>query len=167
MYVNHSINYLFSSLKDSINNYPIYIFIIISSIILLILLLNKSYFIKRIVFFINIIVTIIIIINYNYHLFSIDTFSHFIHNIYFYFLSSIIFMIINTIMLFKNEYYKINIVFYVIHLIFILFSLFMTYYLSCNYFLILFNIYSEIVLGNVLYILYYIFCIVISFCKKL
>ena len=157
MYLNKSIDYLFNSLITSIIEYKVYIFIIISSIILLILLINKSKIIKYIVLGINIVVSMLILLNYNIHLFNINIFNHFIHNIYFYFLNSIIFMIINTIVMFKDRYYKTNSVFYIIHLIFILFSLFMTYYLSNNHYLVLFNIYPEIVLGNIIYIVYYIF----------
>lgn len=157
MYLNKSIDYLFNSLITSIIEYKVYIFIIISSIILLILLINKSKIIKYIVLGINIVISMLILLNYNIHLFNINIFNHFIHNIYFYFLNSIIFMIINTIVMFKDRCYKTNSVFYIIHLIFILFSLFMTYYLSNNHYLVLFNIYPEIVLGNIIYIVYYIF----------
>ena len=157
MYLNKSIDYLFNSLITSIIEYKVYIFIIISSIILLILLINKSKIIKYIVLGINIVISMLILLNYNIHLFNINIFNRFLHNIYFYFLNSIIFMIINTIVMFKDRYYKTNSVFYIIHLIFILFSLFMTYYLSNNHYLVLFNIYPEIVLGNIIYIVYYIF----------
>ena len=159
MYLNKSIGYLFSSLVNSIIDYKVYVFIIISSIILLILLFNRSRIIKYIVLGINIIITILIIISYNIHLLNVNVFNHFIHNIYFYFLNSIIFMIINAIVMFKDRCYKTNSVFYIIHLIFILFSLFMTCYLSNNHYLVLFNIYPEIVLGNILYTIYYIFFI--------
>lgn len=157
MYLNKSIDYLFNSLITSIIEYKVYIFIIISSIILLILLINKSKIIKYIVLGINIVISMLILLNYNIHLFNINIFNRFLHNIYFYFLNSIIFMIINTIVMFKDRCYKTNSVFYIIHLIFILFSLFMTYYLSNNHYLVLFNIYPEIVLGNIIYIVYYIF----------
>lgn len=160
MYINSGINYLFSSLIDSILGYPIYIFIIISSIILLILLLNRSRVIKYIVLSINIIICILIFINYNYHLFSIHILNHSIYNIYFYFLNSIVFLIINTTMLFKDKYYKLNSIIYTISLIFIVFSLFMTYYLSNNHYIIIYNIYPEIVIGNIIYIVYYLLIIV-------
>lgn len=161
MYINHSVSYLLSSLIDSILGYTVYVFIIISSIIFLILLLTRSNVIKYIVLVINIIICILILINYNYHLFSINIFKHFIYNIYFYFLNSIAFIIVNTTMLFKDKYYKMNSIVYVVSLIFLLFSLFMTYYLSNNHFLILFNIYSEILLGNIIYIFYYIYLILL------
>ena len=166
MYLNKNIGYLFSSLINSIVDYKVYIFIIISSIILLILLLNKSKIMKYIVLVINIVITILIMVNYNTHLFNINIFNHFLYNIYFYFLNSIVFMIINTIVMFKDRCYKTNSVFYIIHLIFILFSLFITYYLSNNHYLVLFNIYPEIVLGNILYFIYY-FIIIITFVKSL
>ena len=166
MYLNSSISYLFKSLTESIINYPVYIFIIISSIILLILLLNKSSIIKYIVFIINILVTILILLNYNYSLFNINIFNHFLHNIYFYYVNSLVFIIISTVMIFIDKHYKVSCVFYTIHLIFILFSLFMTYYLSNNHYLILYNIYPQMVLGNIIYLIYIIF-IAINIFKSL
>lgn len=160
MYLSKSISYLFQSLLDSIIDYRVYIFIIICSLLLLILLLYKSKIIKYIVLIINIISTILILINYNYKLFSINTFNYFIYNIYFYFLNSIIFMIISTIMIFKDKYYKFSVVVYIIHLIFITFSIFMTFYLNNNHYIVLINIYPEIVLGNIIYIIYYIIILI-------
>ena len=160
MYITNNISYLFSSLVDSILGYRVYIFIIISSIILLLLLLNRSRVIKYIVLIINIIICILILINYSYHLFSIEIFNHSIYNIYFYFLNSIVFLVVSTIILLKDRYYKLNCIIYIISLMPILFSLFMTYYLANNHYLILYNIYSEIVIGNIIYILYYIFLII-------
>ena len=165
MYINHSISYLFSSLIDKILNYPIYIFISISSITLSVLMLNKSCAVKYIVLSINIAIFINILIFYNYHLFRIDIFNHGIFNIYFYFSNSLVFITLNTIILFKDEFHKLNYIIYIISLIFILFSLFMTYYLSFNHYLIFFNIYSEIVLGNIIYIFYYLYLILLFFKK--
>ena len=166
MYIKNSISYLFSNLIDSVLHYPIYIFIIISSIILLILLLTKSNIIKYIVTCINIIICILILINYNYHLINIKLFNNFIYNIYFYFLNSLVFVIISTIMLLKNKYYILNSVVYIISLTLIVFSLFMTFYLLNNHYLILFNIYSEIVLGNIIYLTYYLIIVLFQFIKK-
>ena len=166
MYINNSIGYLFSSLVDSILHYPIYIFIIISSLILLIVLLTRSSIIKYIVFCINIILFLLILINYNYHLININIFNHFIHNIYFYFLNSLLFLTINTYIMFKDKYYKFNSTIYIVCLPLLLFSLFMTYYLSNNHYLVLYNIYSEIVLGNIIYITYYLIIVLFHFIKK-
>lgn len=165
MYINNSIGYLFSSLIDKILNYPIYVFIIISSIILLLLLLSKGCTVKYIVFSINVVIFIIILASYNYHLFRLDIFDHGIFNIYCYFFNGLLFIIINTIIMFKNKYHKLNSIIYTISLIFILFSLFMTYYLSNNHYLVLFNICSEIVLGNIIYIFYYLY-LILQFLKK-
>ena len=166
MYITNNISYLFSSLVDSILGYRVYIFIIISSIIFLILLLTRSNVIKYIVLVINIIICILILINYNYHLFSINIFKHFIYNIYFYFLNSIAFIIVNTTMLFKDKYYKLNSTIYIVCLSFLSFSLFITYYLSNNHYLIIYNIYPEIVLGNIIYITYYLIIVLFHFIKK-
>lgn len=165
LYANNSIKYLFSSLIDSIINYPIYIFIIISSLVLSILLLKKSKIIKCVLFSMNIFIITLIIVNYNYHLFNANIFAHFINNIYFYFLSSIIFVIINTIMIIKDKQYKINVIYYTVSLVFILYSLFITYYLENNHYLILYNIYAEITLGNFLYLSYY-FYLILMLLKK-
>ena len=48
-------------------------------------------------------------------------------------------MIINLICIFKNKYVKINIIFFSVQLIFMIFSLFMTYYLKNAYLLIIGN----------------------------
>lgn len=165
MYINHSVSYLFFSLINNIIHYPIYIFIIISSIILLILILKRSIIIKHIILVINIFICILVLLNYSYHLINLNIFNHFIHNIYFYFLNSVLFLIIDTLMVLKNKNYKLNSIIYIVCLIFLLFSLFMTYYLSNNHYLILYNIYSEIVLGNIIYIFYYLLCIV-RYCKR-
>ena len=166
MYINSSVNFLFSSLIDSILNYKIYIFIIINSIILLILLLNRSKIIKYIVLCINIIICILILINYNHHLVNINIFNHFNHNIYFYFLNSLVFLIIITYMIFKDKYYKLNSTIYIFCLSFLSFSLFITYYLSNNHYLIIYNVYPEIVLGNIIYITYYLVIVLFHFIKK-
>ena len=166
MYLNYSISHLFSLFIRNLSKYTIYPFIIISSMILLfILIYNKDKYSKYIIIILDIILSFGIIVNYKYNLFSINTFKFFYHNIYFYFFNSLVFMIINIIYILKNKYLKTNIVFYIIQLIFLSFSLFMTYYLKNAHLLIIGNIYSEIVIGNYVYFIYYIF-VIITFSHK-
>lgn len=145
--------------------YDIFIAIILSSIILtIILIINKDRkIINYIVAFINIV--LIIDISY-YYLNSILTFkfSNPINNIYFYFFNNIIYLIIMTIFTFKSKK-NINFVFYGLSLINILFSLFMTYYLSNVTLVVIGNIYPMIKFGNIIYIVYYVY-IFIRLIKK-
>ena len=160
MYLNYSIPHLFNLLFRNITRYNIYPFIIVSSIILFVILsTNKDKYSKYIILAIDISISFLIIVNYKYNIVSISAFKYFYHNLYFYFINSIIFMIINLICIFKNKYVKINIIFFSVQLIFMIFSLFMTYYLKNAYLLIIGNIYAEIVIGNYIYFIFYIFII--------
>ena len=84
-----------------------------------------------------------------------------------YFLNSLIFMIVNLVLVLKNKYLKLNIYFYILQIIFLLFSLFMTYYLKNAHLLIIGNIYPEITIGNYIYFIYYIAIILIIVYKAL
>ncbi len=168
MYLNYSISHLFNLFIRNISKYTIYPFIVISCVILLFILLkNKDSYSKCIIIVIDIILSFIIIVNYKYNLLSTLTFKCFYHNLYFYFLNSLIFMIVNLVFILKNKYLKINIYFYAIQMIFLLFSLFMTYYLKNAYLLIIGNIYPEITIGNYIYFIYYIVIIFIFVYKLL
>ena len=168
MYLNYSISHLFNLFIRNISKYTIYPFIVISCVILLFILLkNKDSYSKCIIIVIDIILSFIIIVNYKYILLSTLTFKCFYHNLYFYFLNSLIFMIVNLVFILKNKYLKINIYFYAIQMIFLLFSLFMTYYLKNAYLLIIGNIYPEITIGNYIYFIYYIVIIFIFVYKLL
>ena len=168
MYLNYSISHLLNLFLRNISKYTIYPFIIISSIILLFILLkNKDSYSKYIIIAIDIILSFIIVVNYKYNLFSTLTFKYFYHNLYFYFLNSLIFMIVNLVLVLKNKYLKLNIYFYILQIIFLLFSLFMTYYLKNAHLLIIGNIYSEITIGNYIYFIYYIVVIFIFVYKSL
>jgi len=111
--------------------YEIFIAIIISMIIFTILLIiNKNN--KNLNYIISTINLILIIIISVYYLIDIlkFKFTNPINNIYFYFFSSIIYLIIMSIMLFKSKYKVLNFIIYALSLINLLFSLFMTYYLN-------------------------------------
>ena len=98
MYLNYNVNTLINLLFD-IFNYKIFIYIICASLILLLLcILNANN--KLLYFFIiiiNFLLVFLIIYYYNTNLFNIKIFNRFNHNMYFYFLNSIIFLILINI----------------------------------------------------------------------
>ncbi len=150
-----TLNLLFQSLK-----YEVMIAIIISIIILTVLLiLNKDN--KKTNYIVTIINSVFIIIISIYYLKDIINFnfSNPLNNIYFYFFNSIIYLIINSIVCFKNKYKKTNYIIYALSLINLLFSLFMTHYLNNNTLIVIGNIYPMIKFGNIIYIIYYIYLI--------
>jgi len=146
--------------------YEIFIAIIISMIIFTILLIiNKNN--KKLNYIISTINLILIIIISVYYLIDIlkFKFTNPINNIYFYFFSSIIYLIIMSIMLFKSKYKVLNFIIYALSLINLLFSLFMTYYLNNQTLIVIGNIFPMIKFGNIIYILYYII-LTINFIKR-
>jgi hypothetical protein len=166
-----SLNYNFiDTLKLLLNSlkYGVMIAIIISMLIMVILLiLNKdnkktNYIISTI----NLILIIIICIYYIKDIFSFK-FSNPINNIYFYFFNSIIYLIVMSLVTYKIKYKKVNYIIYGISLINILFSLFMTHYLSNQTLIVIGNIYPMIKLGNIIYVGYYIFIVIICIKTKL
>ena len=141
--------------------YNIFYSIILTSILLVVILIinrNKK-FTKYIVFGINIV--LIILINY-YYLEEILTFKFHkpINNIYFYFFNSVIYLIIMSIINFKNKYKHINYIFYGLIFINLLYSLFMTHYLNNINLIVIGNIYPMIKIGNIIYIIYYTLVII-------
>ena len=161
MSLNHNIIETLKLLSTSFK-YNIFISIIISSILfVIVLMLNKD---KKIVNYIilGINLLLIILISY-YYISSILTFefSHPINNMYFYFFNSIIYLIIMTILNFKTKYKRINYIFYGLILINLLYSLFMTHYLSNVELIVIGNIFPMIKFGNIVYISYYIFVIIL------
>lgn len=165
MYLDYSFSKLFSLLLESIINYKIFLMIILSSVVFTVLYLinkNNKYF-DNIVKVFNIVLIFIIIMFYKDKLFYLSIFNNFTHNMYFYFFNTIIYLCIITFNLSKNVYKKINIIFYSISLIFILFALFMTHYLDNNHLVILGNIYPSIVIGNYIYFIYYVINLIFIF----
>ena len=162
MYLNYSISKLFSLLIDTICNYKIFVALILSAIIYSVLYLinikvKKFDFITIVI---NFLIIILIIYYYNTNLFNIGMLKYFYHNMYFYFLSSIIYLILVSIMLYKNKLKKVSIINYGLAIIFLLYALFMTYYLSNVDIVVLGNIYPSIVLGNFLYFTYYLIVLI-------
>lgn len=156
-----SLNYNFvETLKLLLNSlkYSVMIAIIISMIIFTILLIiNKDN--KKTNYIVSIINLILIIIIGIYYLKDIIRFNFNdpFNNIYFYFFNSIIYLIIMSLISFKTKYKKINYIIYGFNLINILFSLFMTHYLSNSTLIVIGNIYPMIKFGNIVYVIYYIF----------
>ena len=159
-----SLNYSFIDtlklLLDSLK-YSVMIAIIISVIISVILLIinkdNKKT--NYIVSIINLILITIISIYYVKDIFKFN-FNNPINNIYFYFFNSIIYLVLMCIMTFKTKYKKTNYIIYGIALINLLFSLFMTHYLSNQTLIVMGNIYPMIKFGNIIYFVYYIMFII-------
>ena len=165
-----SLNYNFIEtlklLLDSLK-YGVMSAIIIGMIIFVILLImhkeNKKT--NYIVSIINLLLIIIISIYYIKDIIKFN-FSNPINNIYFYFFNTIIYLIIMSIVSFKTKYKKTNYIIYGLSLIFILFSLFMTHYLSNITLIVIGNIYPMIKFGNIIYIIYYLLlCISFIKCK--
>ena len=161
MSLNYNIIDTLKLLKNAFK-YNVFYSIIISSILLVILLiLNKEKKITNyIIMGINIILISIICYFYIKDVFRFN-FNNPINNIYFYFFNSIIYLIVMTIVNFKSKYKKINYIFYGISLINILYSLFMTHYLSNISLIVIRNIFPMIKFGNIIYFIYYILLIII------
>ena len=166
MSLNYNIIETFKLLLKSFK-YDIFIALIIGMIILVILfILNKNNKkINYLIYSINLILIVIISIYYIKDIISFK-FSNPINNIYFYFFNSIIYLIIMSIVL-NNKYKKINYIIYGLSLINLLFALFMTHYLNNQTLIVIGNIFPMIKFGNIIYIIYYIFLIVICIKKTI
>ena len=146
-------------------HYPFMIILIISSIILYIIFTINHKISKYIVCLISIL-SIIIILYYYHHLITLSIFKYPHHNIYFYYLNSIIYLIIVTIEYFKqNKKTLLNIIF-CLNFILLSYSLFITHYLGNNTLIVIGNIYPMIVLGNYIYFFFYIYLIKCHFDNK-
>lgn len=159
-----SLNYnIIDSFKLLINSFKhtFFIFsILVVLIYMFIIIFNRNRKIsKTIVLSINIILIIIILYYYLISILSFK-FNNPLNNIYFYFLNSIIYLIINIIIKCKRNYNIFEYVIYGISLVFIIFSCFITKYLSNVNILVIGNIYPMIKLGNIIYIIYYIYLII-------
>lgn len=154
-----SLNYgILDSFKLLLNafKYDIFISIIISSISYIVLLyINKNKkSIKYIVLGVNLILIIFILYYYLNDILKFN-FNEMINNMYFYFINSICYFILIIIFVFKNKIKILDYIIYNISLIFIMFSLFMTYYLNNVDLIIIGNIFPMIKFGNIIYIFYY------------
>ena len=137
--------------------YDIFISIIISSILFVIILyINKKKKMQKYVhLLLNIVLIIAIMCYYMGSIFKLE-FKGIINNMYVYFLNSIIYLIIASIINLKNNFKKYDYMFYCISLINITFSLFMTSYLKKIDILVIGNIFPIIKFGNIIYFSYYI-----------
>ena len=137
--------------------YNIYRVLIFLGFIFVYILINKKDN-KIIKYIITIINTIVIGFICAYYLDDILTlkFSNLFNNIYVYFLSNIVFLLIFSITMYKLKYKNIYYILYVTILINILFSLFMTLYLKDNTLLVLGNIYPMMKINNIVFVLYYV-----------
>jgi len=160
MSLNYDILETFKLLLNAFK-YNVFIAIIIGMIILVVLLIfnknNKK--INYLIYSINLVLIIIISIYYIKDIFCFK-FNNPINNIHFYFFNSIIYLIIMSITL-NNKYKKTNYIIYGISLINLLFAIFMTHYLNNQTLIVIGNIFPMIKFGNIIYILYYIFLILI------
>lgn len=162
-----SLNYGFIDTLKLLGNafhYNIFISIIISSIIFTIILsINKDKkIIKYIIAIINILLIILVCYFYLKDILSFK-FNNPINNMYFYFLNTIIYLIVLII---KRKYNILDFIFYGISLINILFSIFMTNYLNNIDLVVIGNIFPMIKFGNIIYIIYYIILIIKLVLKK-
>ena len=167
MSVNYSIIDSAVYYLELIKNYPILISIILFSIIIVILYIfnKKRNMFKYILTILNIIILLLIILLYGEKILTFK-FSNPINNLYFFFLNSLIYIILSTINIYKTKYQKINIIFYSLFLINILFSIFMTIYLKQIDLLVIGNIYPMVIIGNIILLIYYILFIISIFDKK-
>lgn len=145
--------------------YPIltnhmFISVLIGIIILTVIYIYNSRIIKYISLFLSLL-GIGFILHYYLNDIIKFNFNNPINNIYFYFYNSIIFLIISTVVFFKNKYRDINYVCYCISVINISYSIYMTSYLHNNTLIVIGNIFPMIKFGNILYMFYYIFIIYI------
>ena len=152
--------------KDLIS-YPFFLTTILFSLLIIILLiLNSNRKISKYIL-ISTNITLVILILF-YYIKKIIGFKFYnpIGNIYVYFINSIIYLVISSLIILKRKYNIIDYILYFISTVFILFSIFMTHYLKVNYLVIIGNIYPIIVFGNILYFLYYIILIIKNLLKK-
>lgn len=158
-----TIKLLFVSLK-----FHVMISIIISSIIMtLLFILNKeSKRNKIIISIINIILIICVLFYYFKDIVSFK-FSNPINNIYFYFFNTIIYLILSIILIIKNKYKITDYIIYGLSIINILFSLFITSYLKNQTLFVIGNIFPMIKFGNIIYISYYIYRIIVIIKRRL
>lgn len=162
MSLNYNLIDTLKLLKDAFK-YDIFLAIILGVILMTIaLIINKE---RKIINYIILCINLLLITLISY--FYIDNiitlnFSNDINNMYFYFLSTIVYLVIMTVMSFISKYKKINYIFYGISLIGILYSLFITHYLGNIDIIVIGNIFPMIKFGNILYIVYYILLITIG-----
>ena len=146
-------------------DYTIMKYLIIASFLLFIVLCINKRISKYIVWIISLIFVLFILFYYHKYLFSVDIFRFFNHNIYFYFMNTIIYLICICVFYKSNKNIIFNVI-YCLNFVFIFFSLFMTHYMHNNSLFVLGNIYPMIVIGNYIYFGFYIYIVLYVFLTK-
>lgn len=155
-----------SLLINSFTNYFIFRILIVCAIILCVLLMINKKYQKYIISIISLILIILIVYYYHKTLIGKEAFKYIMHNIRFYFLNSIIFLVtISISSWFMIKKRIINII-YCLSFIFLSFSLFMTHYVHNIELITVGNIYPMIVYGNYLYLIFYVYLIILLIKKK-
>lgn len=159
MYLNYSISKTFNLLLETLTHFMMWIIIICVIILGIILYVNKGNSkIKYLLYIINIVLISLILYFYHNNLLNSLTFKHITHNLYFYFLNIICYLITFSIYIYKKVN-KCIIIHYLIQLIFIVYALFMTSYVNNIHLIVIGNIYPMIVYGNYLCFIFYLWMI--------
>ncbi len=167
MYLNYSIGKTFSLLLDTLSHFMMWIIIISVFILSIILYVNKDNSkVKYLLYVINLLLIGLIVYFYHNNLLSNLTFKHITHNLYFYFLNIICYLIFFSIYIYKNVN-KYIIIHYLIQLIFLIYALFMTSYVYNIHLIVIGNIYPMIVYGNYLCFIFYLWMIYKCLRKRL
>ena len=167
MSLNYSIIETFKLLELAIKN-DMFITITVCSIILtIIFLINKDRsFVKYAVLILNILFIMLILYYYRSNLLTFSI-NDFMNNIYFYFFNSIIYLIISIVVTFKTKYKNTNYIIYLLVLINLSYSLFITHYFHNTTLIVIGNIFPMIKFGNIIYIVYYIIILCVIIYKNL
>ena len=167
MSINFNLDLFISTLLNSFKSYFFGVLITCGVIFIYLVINNNNKISKYSVVLFNFI-TIVLINIFYFKKFILFQYSNPICNLYFYFINTIIYLILFTISIFKikDKYRKLNYIYYGINIVFILYSLFYTHYLNNIPIIVIGNIYSFMIIGNILYILYYLFLLIVFLTKK-
>ena len=160
MYRVVNFNEMFKQLIDHLH-YNSYIAILVSIILLFLLWFYNRKIINYILVVLNVALVGEILIRSNIVLKNV--FDHFLYNYYFYQINIIIFLALATILYWKNKATVVSNIIYFLSLLCLLFIIFMQHYLTYD-FLIVSNVNVEIIVGNILCWIYYIW-LVVKRCK--
>lgn len=156
MYLDYSIIDTLNLLISSILEHTMMWIIIVCSLIYgFILHINKN---KYLVTIVNLLLVFLILYYYHSYLHKSLVFIHVSHNIFFYFLNNIIYLIIVNILFIKEM--RIYIIHYILIIILLLYSLYITSIVHNIPLITIGNIYPMIVVGNYLCFIYYIIIII-------
>ncbi len=161
MSLNYNIIDTFKLLDLAIKS-DMFITVTVCSIILtIIFLINKDKsFVKYVVLTLNISFIILILYYYRSNLLTFNI-KNFMNNIYFYFFNSIVYLIVSIIVTFKTKFKNLNYMFYLLALINLSYSLFITHYFNNMTLIVIGNIFPMIKFGNIIYAIYYITFIIL------